>query len=138
MSIENLLSRLSKVKSTSRGRWMCQCPAHDDRSPSMHIKLEDDGKILINCKAGCGAEDILGAIGMEFADLMPEQATHQRQKPRKQILYATEALELIRFEAQIIMACAFQLKRNEALTTSDMDRAQKAMQVINKCLEATA
>jgi hypothetical protein len=138
MSIERLLGNLHKVKSTGRGRWMCQCPSHDDRSPSMHIKLEDDGKILINCKAGCGAEDILGAIGMEFADLMPEKPTHQRQKPRKQILYATEALELIRFEAQIIMACAFQLKRNEPLNAADMDRAQKAMQVINKCFEVTA
>ena len=100
----------------------------------MHIKLEDDGKILINCKAGCGAEDILGAIGMEFADLMPEHPTHQRQKPRKQILYATEALELIRFEAQIILASAYAM-RNNTLTNNDLLRTEKAMQTINKCLE---
>jgi hypothetical protein len=136
MSIERLLGNLHKVKSTGRGRWMCACPSHDDKSPSMHIKLEDDGKILINCKAGCGAEDILGAIGMEFADLMPEQATHQRQKPRKNILYATEALELIRYEAQIIIATGYAL-RNGSLTNNELIRAEKAMQTINKCLELT-
>lgn len=136
MSIERLLGNLHKVKSTGRGRWMCSCPAHQDKSPSMHIKLEDDGKILINCKAGCGAEDILGAIGMEFADLMPEQPTHQRQKPRKQILYASEALELIRFEAQIILASGYAM-RNNTLTNIDLLRTEKAMQTINKCLELT-
>lgn len=136
MSIERLLGNLHKVKSTSRGRWMCQCPAHDDRSPSMHIKLEDDGKILINCKAGCGVEDILGAIGMEFADIMPAKTTHHRQQPRKQILYATEALELIRFEAQIILATGYAL-RNGTLTNNELLRAEKAMQTINKCLELT-
>jgi hypothetical protein len=136
MSIERLLGNLHKVKSTGRGRWMCQCPSHDDKSPSMHIKLEDDGKILINCKAGCGAEDILGAIGMEFADLMPEQATHQRQKPRKNTLYATEALELIRYEAQIILASGYAL-RNGTLTNNELIRTEKAMQVINKCLGLT-
>ena len=138
MTIENVLNRLQKVKATSRGRWMCQCPSHDDRSPSMHIKLEDDGKILINCKAGCGIEDILGAIGLDFADIMPEKITHHRQKPRKSILYATEALELIRFEAQIIIASAFQLRRNKPLNEDDLKRTQHAMQVINKCIELTA
>lgn len=136
MSIENLLGRLQKVKSTSRGRWVCQCPAHDDRSPSMHIKLAEDGKILINCKAGCGAEDILGAIGMEFSDLMPETITHHRKKPQKQILYATEALDLIRFEAQIILATGYAL-RNGTLTNNELQRAERSMQVINKCLELT-
>lgn len=136
MSIERLLGNLQKVKSTSRGRWLCQCPAHDDRSPSMHIKLEDDGKILINCKAGCGVEDILGAIGMEFVDIMPEKTTHHRQKPRKQILYATEALELIRYEAQIILATGYAL-RNGTLTNNELLRTEKAMQTINKCLGLT-
>jgi hypothetical protein len=102
----------------------------------MHIKLEDDGKILINCKAGCGVEDILGAIGMEFSDLMPASPTHHRQKPRKQILYATEALELIRFEAQIILATGYAL-RNGTLTNNELLRAETAMQTINKCLELT-
>ena len=136
MDINQFLNRFQGVKTSGKNRWTCKCSAHDDRSPSMHIKLEDDGKILINCKAGCGAEDILGAIGMEFSDLMPEQATHQRQKPRKQILYATEALDLIRYEAQIILASGYAL-RNGTLTNDDLVRVEKSMQTINKCLELT-
>lgn len=136
MSIQALLSRLDKVKSTGRGRWTCACPSHDDKSPSMHIKLEDDGKILINCKAGCETYDIVGAIGMELSDLMPERPTHHRQKPRHNIMYSTEALELIRFEAQVIMACAYAMRKGD-LNQQDLERAEKAMQTINKCLELT-
>lgn len=136
MSIQTLLSRLDKVKSNGKNRWACACPSHDDKSPSMHIKLEDDGKILINCKAGCDINDIVGAIGMELSDLMPEKPTHHRQKPRQQVIYATEALELIRFEAQIIMACAYAMRKGN-LNQVDLERAEKAMQTINKCVELT-
>ncbi len=136
MSIQTLLSRLDKVKSTGNGRWTCACPSHDDRSPSMHIKLDDSGKILINCKAGCGAQDIVSAIGMSLGDLMPDSPTHHRQQPRKQIIYATEALELIRYEAQIIIACGYSMRKG-TLNQKDLERAEQAMQTINKCLELT-
>lgn len=136
MSLQTLLSRLDKVKSTGKGRWTCSCPSHDDRSPSMHIKIEDDGKILINCKAGCGAQDIVSAIGMTLGELMPHLPSHHKYQPRKQIIYATEALELIRFEAQIIMACGYSMRKG-TLTQNDLDRAEQAMQTINKCLELT-
>jgi len=39
MSIENLLNRLTKVKG-GRGRWTACCPSHEDRSPSLAIKLK--------------------------------------------------------------------------------------------------
>ena len=96
----------------------------------------NDGKILINCKAGCGAEDILSAVGMEFSDLMPEKAISNHQKPQQRIIYATEALELIRFEAQVILASGYAL-RNNTLTQNDLVRVEQAMQTINKCLELT-
>ena len=131
MSIENLLSRLQKVKSTGRGRWLCSCPSHADKSPSMHILLADDGKILINCKAGCGTYEILRSIGLDWEDVMPEKATHHRQKPRKQVLYASEALELLQFEARLVLASAFKM-RKEGLTAGELTRLDATMQTINK------
>lgn len=136
MSIEVLLSRLQKVKSNGKGRWTCECPSHHDRSPSMHIKLEDDGKILINCKAGCDVYSIVSSVGMHLSDLMPDNPTHHRQKPRQNIMYVSEALELIRFEAQVIMACAYAIRIGD-ITQNDIERAEEAMQRINKCLELT-
>jgi DNA primase len=131
MSIENLLSRLQKVKSSGKGRWLCACPAHNDKSPSMHIKLDDYGKILINCKAGCDTYSILQSIGLDWQDVMPEKTTHHRQKPHKQVLYAGEALALLQYEARIVMASAFKMRR-EALTSDELSRLDATMQTINK------
>lgn len=129
MSIELLLSKLDKVKKSGPNRWTCACPAHADKSPSMHVLLADDGKILINCKAGCGAYDILGAIGLEFQDLFPDTAEFSPSQPK--VLLPSEALLLLRQEAQIVLACAIQLTKGE-LTVGDFQRLHKSMQTINK------
>lgn len=134
MNIEKVLSRFKNVKSTGKRRWTCKCSAHDDKSPSMHIMITDDDRVLINCKAGCAVYDILMASGLGWADVMPENKTSHHVKPIKKVLYDSEALELIRFESQIIMACAFKMKKGE-LNHNDLDRADKAMQTINRCYQ---
>ena len=70
-----LLDRLDKVKQTGSDRWAARCPGplhvHGDRRPSLSIRLTDDGKWLIKCFAGCGAADVVAAVGLEMADEMP-------------------------------------------------------------------
>jgi hypothetical protein len=52
------------------GQWQIRCPAHEDRSPSMVIKVSDDGeKLLVHCRAGCSVDDICDAVGIGKADL---------------------------------------------------------------------
>ena len=45
------------------GHWsgqggMCRCPAHDDRRPSLSVRL-GRSRLLLHCFAGCSARDIL-------------------------------------------------------------------------------
>jgi hypothetical protein len=49
------------------------CPAHRDTSPSLSIAEASNGKILLKCFAGCGAEEICNAIGLEMTALFPER-----------------------------------------------------------------
>lgn len=79
--IENLLSRLEKVKSNGAGKWLACCPAHADKSPSLSLKAETNGKILVYCFGGCTVTEVLGAIGMSSADLMPETLPDKKSKP---------------------------------------------------------
>ena len=49
------------------GRWhgdygMTRCPCHEDRDPSLSITDGQDGKLLVNCFAGCDPVDILRAL----------------------------------------------------------------------------
>lgn len=48
------------------GRWtgsagLCRCPAHDDRTPSLSVRV-GDRSLLLHCFAGCAATDILKAL----------------------------------------------------------------------------
>jgi hypothetical protein len=49
------------------GQWtrkggMCRCPAHDDRTPSLSVRL-GRSRLLLHCFAGCQAGEILRALG---------------------------------------------------------------------------
>ncbi len=73
MSASILLSKLSRVKKTGADRWMACCPAHQDKTASLSIKDLPDGRMLLHCFAGCEPDAVLAAIGLTFADIMPER-----------------------------------------------------------------
>ena len=63
-----ILDRLSGVRENGE-QWVALCPAHEDRHPSLSIRRGNDGRCLVNCFAGCAAEDVVAAIGLELKDL---------------------------------------------------------------------
>ncbi len=80
--------------------WMCRCPAHDDRNPSLSITPGDDGRALLKCHAGCTTESVIEAIGLEMRNLFPEEhpTPHTRHPRPQKVTYSTahqavEALE---------------------------------------------
>lgn len=133
--IDKLLSRLEGVKRTGNGQWMAKCCAHDDRSPSLSIKDAGNGKILVNCLAGCSALDVLGAVGMDWNDVMPEKVISHQERPTRQRVYPSDALRAIQFEARIVIATAFALNNGEKLPQTDLDRLKLSMERINTALE---
>lgn len=132
--IDTLLSRLNKVRPRGNGQFMACCPAHDDRSPSLSIRAEPDGRILVNCLAGCSAESIIERVGMEMKDLMPERIEHHIA-PVKQRIFPADAMRVIQFEARIVMVAGFELKKGKPLSDEDAARLGVAMERINKALE---
>ncbi|WP_243451127.1 toprim domain-containing protein [Sphingosinicella sp. CPCC 101087] len=72
------------------GRWtgrggMCRCPAHDDRRPSLSVRVGRTS-LLVHCFAGCRSTDILRALRTAGHPLPetrgrpagPEPPAHQR------------------------------------------------------------
>lgn len=59
----------SVVARRSGSGWQGRCPAHEDRVASLSIGVGRDGRILLNCMAGCATRDILHALGIGWADL---------------------------------------------------------------------
>ena len=60
--IQELAHKLKKFKQNGNKAMAC-CPCHDDINPSLSI-TEDNGKILVNCFAGCDPNNILKALGL--------------------------------------------------------------------------
>ncbi|MQA01740.1 MAG: AAA family ATPase [Streptosporangiales bacterium] len=50
-----------------------QCPAHDDRNPSLSVR-GIEGQALLHCHAGCDWRDVLDALALTPADLFDDQA----------------------------------------------------------------
>jgi hypothetical protein len=69
LPIDLLLDRLQRVRSIRGRSFMAECPAHEDRVPSLSITEGRNGQVLVNCFAGCHTSAVLAAIGLSFRDL---------------------------------------------------------------------
>jgi hypothetical protein len=73
------IARLEARKARAGG-WMSRCPAHPDRERSMSLRLADDGRLLVNCFAGCRTDAIVAALGLELRDLFPGAAAPRARR----------------------------------------------------------
>lgn len=55
----------------TRGRWVAQCPAHEDNQPSLSIR-QVEGQALLRCHAGCDTPDVVAELGLTMRDLFDE------------------------------------------------------------------
>lgn len=82
MTLEEILSRLEGVKG-GNGQYSARCPAHDDHHASLSISSGKDGRILLNCFAGCQPADIVDALGLTMKDLFPNSTPEQAFSSRE-------------------------------------------------------
>ena len=101
MDLNLLLSRLDKVKSFGKGRHAACCPAHKDSSPSLTITDKGE-RLLIHCFAGCGANEILSAIGLDYSVLYPEMDRHySAERPNRGKPDAYEVMFLSMYQSAV-------------------------------------
>ncbi|MFD8386184.1 hypothetical protein ACFV2X_48090 [Streptomyces sp. NPDC059679] len=76
-SYDRIISALealgSRFASRQTHKVKAQCPAHEDREPSLAVDYKPlERKTLICCHAGCRAEDVLAELGLKLEDLYDE------------------------------------------------------------------
>lgn len=124
--INNLLSKLSHVKAqkptqADLKQWQALCPAHDDKTPSLTITECSDGTVLIKCWAGCHANEIVKALGLELKDLFP--CTQPNNKPTK----PQPSQRAIAHERLIVSIAEGNVSKGVTLSTEDMARYRLAL-----------
>lgn len=121
--IEDILSRLEKVRRTGPNNWIACCPAHEDRSPSMTLRAEDDGRILVRCFAGCGFEEIVGAVGLGYEPWFPPKPPqHDRVPAVRRPFPAGDVLQALAFECIVIAVHAADIATGKPMT--DLEKAR--------------
>ena len=135
MSIDNLLSRLSRVKRTGPGKWIASSPTREDKSPSLAIRELPDGTVLLHDFAGDSVEAILGAVGLAFSDLYPDNPGTFR-KPVKRPFNASDVLLLMAFESSVAAIVISDVVKNDGATEQDLDRLLVAAQRLGNAAEA--
>ncbi len=136
MGLENLLSRLDGLKAGSGGnRWVAKCPAHGDRSPSLTIRAEDDGRILVHCFAGCSAVDVMGALGLAMTDLFPEPLTREFKPKIRAPFSALDALKCLTHESFIVTLAVSDILAGKPMDDRYLERIATAAGRIGTALE---
>jgi len=77
MPVDLVLDRLEGVKERGES-FQAQCPAHEDRAPSLSVSQGEDGRALVKCFAGCETEDVVAALGLEMKDLFENRNGHKK------------------------------------------------------------
>jgi hypothetical protein len=137
--ISNVLSHLHKVKRTGEDKWQALCPAHDDKRPSLSIREAEDGKVLLKCWSGCGAAEIVSALGLSLADLFPGDrrslGNHGTGPMRRHFDYR-DALTGIAHEATVARLIVEAVNRGEEMDAESLDRLALAEERISDALSA--
>lgn len=77
MTFEEAIERFGAIR--TGGAYMALCPAHADKNPSLSISAKE-GRIWLNCFAGCDFKQILSATGLNPADLMNGTGKAKQEK----------------------------------------------------------
>lgn len=135
--IQSFLSRLDRVRQTGKG-YTARCPAHEDRTASLSMTSADDGRVLLHCFAGCGAADVVAAVGMELRDLFVKRPTADMSFAERAALKEhgrqaqwRAALNVMALESKIVHIAARELMAGKKLDSEDVERLRKSMNIID-------
>lgn len=127
-----LLSKFEHVKDRGIGNngvhnWLCKCPAHQSKglnTGNLLVGMRSDGHILIHCYGGCGAYEVLAAIGLSFSDLYPDGFMSEHGGP----INKSSKLD---HERAILRIAAADRDNGYRPTSEDKDRELKAFLAVN-------
>ena len=130
--IGRLLSRLERVRAKGDSSWTALCPVHNERTPSLSIKLLPDGTVLMHC-FGCGAngQQVAEALGIPLSDLFPPRPHDTPDGPGRRGPYTGNTRNLLAaavHEALIVVIAMEDVwRRGEKRSLEDEDRIVKAV-----------
>lgn len=128
---EPLLQRLDGLQRSGTG-WRARCPACSGRSRKLSV-TERDGRVLVHCFGGCQAEEVLTAVGLAWADIMPPRHWPDSPEERVRVRRAQReagwaaALAELALEAKVVLIASQELAAARPLPPEDQVRLAQAV-----------
>lgn len=135
IGIDALLHRLERVQRSGQG-WRADCPTGHRTRGTLSLAQGDDGRLLLHCFAGCSAAEVLPALGLTLAEVMPERlrdpSPEGRRAARERFKFASvgAAAGVLEREARIVHLAGCDLLRGEVLDAADTQRLSEAVERI--------
>ena len=129
---DTLLARLDGARQIGPDRWVARCPAHQDRTPSLSIRVTND-RILLFDFGGCEVSAILSALGLRWRDICPEdgipyeQALAAGHRRLRQRLADIPAMEYARY---VLLIAANDIEAGRELSIQDRATIEVAKDII--------
>lgn len=136
--IEDILSRLEKVKRTGRNNWLACCPAHDDKNPSLTLTHGENGGVVARCHSHqCDISAIVHAVGLGWAPWFPPKAPsdYDFRGPIRRPFPAADVLEALALECRIVAIVAEGIEKGEDVPEIDRERMRVAIMRIREAGE---
>ena len=130
--MRNLLNALSShgLKQIRENKFMCRCPAHEDRSPSLTVTVQPNEKTLVHCFAGCRTEEIINTLGLQMGDLFPSDGFNKAGYKQEK----TEAFHRSQFMSDYVLIALADSdsKKGKPFSAANKTAARDAINRINK------
>tara|TARA_R110002049_G_scaffold281333_1_gene460843 strand:+ start:10221 stop:10706 length:486 start_codon:yes stop_codon:yes gene_type:complete len=123
MSAHDIVSRLDHCRQSGDGKWIARCPAHQDNGPSLTIADKGDGRTLIHCFAGCGALDVLTALGLDWSDLYP---------PKQESYLGSVTRRERTIDELVVEIATADMRAGKELSRDDRERCREALLRLDK------
>ena len=119
-----MLNHFDNVRESGANQYSCRCPAHADKSNSLGIKQGDEGRILLNCFAGCDVKSILDASGLKWKDILPDNKLYQAEGSK---FNPYSVLKMLRDEVLIIGLASADIRKGKSLNDKEHERLLEAV-----------
>jgi hypothetical protein len=135
-----LLDRLEGVKRAGKG-YRARCPSCGGKSLKVSLAETETGTVLLHAFCGCAPAQVLGAVGLTLAALFPARAPASTPEGKREARRAwrecqwAAALDLLVFEATIVLIAGRQIAAATPLSDEDDQRLALAVQRLSDARE---
>jgi hypothetical protein len=100
----------------------------------LSVRELDDGTVLVNCFAGCGAAEVLDACGLGYDALFPPKPIDHVKRMNRPV-FRDDVFGLIRFEASIVWLIGCDLHGSQTISQGDYERLGEALGKLGRVAE---